>query len=174
MPKMVRVTDRTDIDSVADLAHQIWNRHFVPIVGQEQVDYMLAKFQSASAISEQIVNGYQYYIVMDHGQRVGYFAIVPCPNESSAQLSKIYIKHDQRGRGLGKAIIAFVEECCVNIGIRRLWLTVNRHNRGPISFYIHMGFTKAESFIQDIGRGFVMDDYKMVKMIGQQENTSRR
>jgi diamine N-acetyltransferase len=172
MPEMVRVTDRTDIDSVAHLAHEIWNRHFVPIVGQEQVDYMLAKFQSAQAISEQIINGYQYHIVMDDGQMVGYFAIVPCPNESSAQLSKIYVKHDQRGRGLGKAIMAFVEECCVNMGIRRLWLTVNRRNTGPISFYRHMGFTKAESLIQDIGRGFVMDDYRMVKIIGQRENAT--
>ncbi len=119
MPEMVRVTDRADIDSVADLAHEIWNRHFVPIVGQEQVDYMLAKFQSAPAIGEQIASGYQYYIVMDHGQRVGYFAIVPCPSESSAQLSKIYVKHDQRGHGLGRAIMVFVEECYLNMGIRK-------------------------------------------------------
>ena len=174
MPEIVRVTDLADIDSVADLAHEIWNRHFVPIVGQEQVDYMLAKFQSAPAISEQIANGYQYFIVKDHGQRVGYFAIVPCPDESGAQLSKIYIKRDQQGRGLGKTIMTFVEECCVTMGIRRLWLTVNRHNTGPIAFYRHMGFTKDKSLVQDIGGGFVMDDYKMVKMIGRQGNATRR
>jgi urease accessory protein UreE len=43
MPEMVRVTDRTDIDSVADLAHQIWNRHFVPIVGQPNFRTLMTK-----------------------------------------------------------------------------------------------------------------------------------
>jgi len=167
MLEMLRVTRSADIDSVTVLAHEIWNKHFVPIVGQEQVDYMLRKFQSAPAIARQTANGYEYYIVMDNGHKVGYFAVVPSPSGSSAQLSKIYVKQEQQGRGLGKAIVAFVEQRCIEMGIRELWLTVNRHNADTIAFYGHMGFSKSESLVQDIGNGFVMDDYKMVKMIGQ-------
>ena len=169
MPEMLRATRPADIDSVVVLAHEIWNVHFVPIIGQEQVDYMLAKFQSAPAITRQIADGYEYYIVVDNDHRAGYFAIVPDPLASSAQLSKIYVRQEQRGGGLGKAIIAFVEEHCIEIGIRELWLTVNRRNEGPIAFYRHMGFTKRESLVQDIGNGFVMDDYRMVKMIDRQD-----
>ena len=165
MLEMLRVTRSADIDSVVVLAHEIWNKHFVPIVGQEQVDYMLRKFQSARAIARQIAGGYEYYIVMDNGHRVGYFAVVPGTSGSSAQLSKIYVRQEQRGRGLGKAIVAFVEQRCVEMGIRELWLTVNRHNADAIAFYRRMGFSKSEVLVQDIGNGFVMDDYKMVRMI---------
>ena len=167
MLEMLRVTQPTDIDSVAVLAQEIWTKHFVPIIGQRQVDYMLAKFQSAPAIAHQIASGYEYYIVSDDDHRAGYFAIVAGRSESSAQLSKIYVRQERRGRGLGKAILGFVEERCIEMGIRELWLTVNRHNAGPIAFYRRMGFTKSESVVQDIGNGFVMDDYRMVKMVGQ-------
>jgi ribosomal protein S18 acetylase RimI-like enzyme len=46
-----------------------------------------------------------------------------------------------------------------------LWLTVNRHNTGSIAFYQHLGFKVSGTVVQDIGSGFVMDDYKMVKAI---------
>jgi diamine N-acetyltransferase len=46
-------------------------------------------------------------------------------------------------------------------------LTVNRHNAGPIAFHQRMGFTIAGTLVQDIGQGFVMDDYKMIKPIGR-------
>lgn len=31
---------------IADLAKTIWNQHYVNIIGQQQVDYMLEEFQS--------------------------------------------------------------------------------------------------------------------------------
>ena len=166
MPEISRVSESADIDLVAALAEEIWRQHFVDIVGPEQVSYMLGKFQSAAAIAEQIADGYQYYKVVDGDEPVGYFALVPCLAESSTQLSRIYVKQQRRGSGLGKLMVAFVEETCVQMGINQLWLTVNRRNVGPIAFYEHMGFTKAQAVVLDIGNGFVMDDYKMVKHIG--------
>ena len=38
------------------------------IIGQEQVDYMLAEFQSEQAIEDQISGGYKYYLLVD-GER---------------------------------------------------------------------------------------------------------
>ena len=165
MVRFLKVNDISEIESVTALAHEIWNEHFVPIIGQAQVDYMLGKFQSIPAIGEQIANGYQYYIVSEGGQGAGYVAVVASPETSSAQLSKIYIKEEQRGRGLGKAAMEFVEDLCLKMGIRKLWLTVNKHNTGSIAFYERVGWTNAGPTVQDIGGGFVMDDYKMEKLI---------
>ncbi len=58
-----RVLTETQIETVARLACEIWNQHFIPIIGKAQVDYMLEKFQSKRAISEQIENGYSYYLL---------------------------------------------------------------------------------------------------------------
>ena len=161
------VISQRDIESVAALANEIWNEHFVDIIGQAQVDYMLEKFQSTAAIASQISQGYQYYLLMHDGQEAGYLALVPSPGTSSAQLSKIYIKKQYRGRGLGKAAIVFVEDFCRQMGLRTLWLTVNKNNVGPIAFYEHLGFVNLGGTIQDIAGGFVMDDYKMQKNIGR-------
>ena len=40
-----KVLTKTQIETVAGLAFEIWNQHFIPIIGKAQVDYMLEKFQ---------------------------------------------------------------------------------------------------------------------------------
>jgi ribosomal protein S18 acetylase RimI-like enzyme len=161
-----RVTGPRDIDAVAVLAHEIWNQHFPPIIGQEQVDYMLNKLQSAPAITRQIrEGGYEYYLIVDEDQSAGYFALVADENDGSIQLSKLYLKHSCRGRGLGREVLAWIEEECVARGVRELWLTVNNDNAGPIAFYQRVGFAIAGPVVTDIGGGFFMDDYRMVKSV---------
>ena len=172
MAEILAVTDPADINIVANLAHEIWNQHYIPIIGQEQVDYMLGKFQNAQAIGEQITQGFRYYILSHQGQSVGYFALVPDQKTASAQLSKIYIRHDQRRLGLGRGIMAFVEAYCRKTGIRELWLTVNKHNADAIAFYQRMGFVTESVLVQDIGNGFVMDDYRLVKPLDKDENST--
>jgi len=57
------------------------------------------------------------------------------------------------------------EEECVARGVRELWLTVNKDNAGPIAFYQRVGFAIAGPVVTDIGGGFAMDDYQMVKSL---------
>jgi ribosomal protein S18 acetylase RimI-like enzyme len=167
MPTTQRVTSAEDIGAVAALAHEIWNQHFPPIIGQDQVDYMLVNFQSVPAISRQIrEDGYEYYLVVDEGEDAGYFALVADEDSGSTQLSKVYLKRSCRGRGLGRAVLAFIEEESVARGVRELWLTVNKDNVDSIAFYQRLGFVIAEPLVMDIGNGFVMDDYRMVKRVG--------
>jgi hypothetical protein len=77
MAELSRVRSREQIPGIVDLASAIWTDHYVPLIGQKQVDYMLAKFQSEEAIKTQLSEGYEYYIVSHNGQRAGYMAIVP-------------------------------------------------------------------------------------------------
>ena len=58
------------------------------------------------------------------------------------------------------------EQCCAQQQVRTLWLTVNKRNAATIDCYLRMGFKNAGSVIQDIGGGFVMDDYRMTKVVG--------
>ena len=94
---MLRVKTPDHIETTAALAREIWTQYYVPIIGQAQVDYMLADLQSVRAITQQIAGGYEYYLVIDSGAPVGYFAIVPNPAAHSALLRKIYVKQDRRG-----------------------------------------------------------------------------
>ena len=162
--KLERVASPDQIAAVAALARETWTQHYVPIIGAAQVEYMLAKFQSAEAIARQIAaEGYEYYLAPG----AGYLALVPDPAKKSLLLSKIYVRATLRGTGLGRAMVTFAETRCVELGCRELWLAVNRNNAGSIAFYERLGFRKTQSLVTDIGGGFVMDDWRMAKPVPQ-------
>jgi GNAT superfamily N-acetyltransferase len=163
MIEMRQVRGRDEIAEVAELARRIWGEHYPPIIGRAQTDYMLDKFQSEAAVARQIAEGYEYYTALEDGGAAGYFALVPNPDEGAALLSKVYVLAARRRAGLGRAMIDFAEARCRELGITRLRLTVNRHNDGSIAFYRRMGFTRTGALVQDIGDGYVMDDFTMEK-----------
>ena len=118
------------------------------------------RFQSAEAIARQIAKeGCEYYLAPG----AGYFALAPDREAGRVLLSKIYVREDRRGTGLGRAMAERAEARCAELGCRELWLTVNKHNTGSIAFYERMGFRKTGALVTDIGHGFVMDDWRMAK-----------
>lgn len=154
--KKAETTD--DIALTALLAHEIWNQHFVPLIGQAQVDYMLENFQSEKAMTEQIEKGYEYYHFVLDGEVIGYLAVCP-EKDNTLFLSKLYLKKEYRGRGFARKAFEFIKEIAKNNGNKMIWLTVNKHNNGTIAVYKKFGMKIIRSQVTDIGNGFVMDDY---------------
>ena len=164
--KIVEVQSKEQVAEVARLADITWREHYTPIIGQAQVDYMLEKFQSEEAIADQIAEGYQYYLLTEEGAGKGYLAVVQDKDENSLFLSKIYVLKSARGCGYGRKLLAYAENLCREQGLKTIWLTVNKNNTASIAWYLEMGFSKTGPIVQDIGNGFVMDDYRMEKCIG--------
>jgi ribosomal protein S18 acetylase RimI-like enzyme len=150
---------------VVRLAREIWQEHYVPIIGQKQVDYMLEKFQSQQAVAAQLCESYEYYLVINDRQSKGYVAVVPNGSEPSLLISKLYVRKSERGQGLGKEMLRFVEDLCRERGIEKIWLTVNKNNADSVAWYSRMGFKNVGPIVQDIGGGFVMDDFRFEKTI---------
>ena len=163
--ELIQVSNPGDIAVVERLAHEIWSQHFTPIIGASQVEYMLGKFQSVEAILSQINSGWEYYLTMVDNEAVGYAGLVPDISNKRLMLSKIYVRKSARGKGVGKSILDYVERKCGLEGIDTLWLTVNRFNNGPISWYERFGFVIVDEVKKDIGSGYFMDDYIMEKSI---------
>jgi len=155
------VTSPREVARVAELAGIIWKEHYIPIIGKPQVDYMLEHFQSASAIEKQIAQGIYYFSIQTGGMTEGYLAFEK--QGKTLFLSKIYLLDYRRGQGIGKAAMHFVEEKARVLECTDIALTVNKYNDQSISAYTRMGFSKKGGEITDIGGGFVMDDYRMVK-----------
>ena len=166
MIRFIEVYSEQQIADVANLAKEIWQEHYLPIVGQEQIDYMLEKYQCERAITKQLTDGYEYYTVTYNERSAGYMAIVSNISDTSLMISKIYVRKSDRGCGLGKQMLEFTEALCRQRKIKKIWLTVNKNNKHSIEWYTQMGFTNHGSVIQDIGGGFVMDDFQMEKNIG--------
>jgi len=152
---------------VAELAEVIWRDHFTPIIGAAQVAYMLDKFQSAQAISAQLAAGTEYYTASVDGIAVGYTALVPDAANGRLMISKLYVRRDRRGGGLGSGLLRFIESEGEKRALSILWLTVNRFNDGPIQWYLRKGFHKVDEVKKDIGGGFYMDDFIMEKPLSK-------
>ena len=157
------VSTEYQVELVESLAREIWTEHYVPIIGKEQVDYMLGSFQSRQAIREQIRTGITYYLIKDDGAHIGYMAVQPKGRELF--LSKIYVLSSRRGLGYGKKAVQFLEKVAKGLNLNKIALTVNKNNVNSIKAYEKIGFKNVGSVVQDIGNGFVMDDYKMEKTL---------
>lgn len=158
------VASEDQIREVAALAEEIWHEHYDTMLGSEQVNYMVEKFQSEKAMKEQMEHsGYQYYRLISLAGTVGYFAIQE--EAASFFLSKIYIARKYRGRGYARKALDFIEQLCLEKKLKKIWLTVNRNNLNSIKVYEKFGFTKTAEKVADIGSGFVMDDFIMEKVL---------
>ena len=153
-----------EIPLLAQIADEIWHEHFPPIIGMEQTDYMVNKFQSEQAITHAVrEEGYRYYFFRLGDKEIGYIGIQP--QKDALFLSKLYLKKAFRGRKFARAGIDFLTELCRKEGYPKIRLTCNRDNKNSLAAYDKMGFLIAYEQDADIGNGFVMNDYVMEKPI---------
>ncbi|WP_251389561.1 GNAT family N-acetyltransferase [Mediterraneibacter agrestimuris] len=158
--RTVKAENDKQIQEIAELAEIIWHEHFVPIIGKEQVEYMVDKFQSYHSLKEQIENGYEYYQIIDSDEFCGYCGIHQ-EDDGRLFLSKLYLKKEARGRHLASQAFEFLKALCKERHLSAIWLTCNKHNDGSLAVYRHFGFETIDTQEADIGNGFIMDDYIM-------------
>lgn len=147
------------LQEIADLAEIIWHEHFTPIIGEDQVNYMVDKFQSYHALKEQIASGYEYFQLRSGDELMGYTGIHE--EDGKLFLSKLYLKKEARGRHFSTLALEFLKDLGTKRGLSCIWLTCNRHNSNTLAVYDHFGFQTVRTQAADIGNGYVMDDYIM-------------
>lgn len=158
---MIRIAKTpNDIDRISGLAGEIWREHYISVIGSAQVEYMLHKFQSTEAITQQIAEGYNYFVISSDGIDCGYASVKIL--DPDVFLSKLYVKAAFRGKGLGREALEFIESRFDPEVIR---LTVNKNNSNSIAAYEKMGFEIVDEVVKDIGNGFAMDDFLLKKWV---------
>lgn len=161
--------------SLAELADEIWHEYWPSIIGAEQTDYMVEQFQSLDAIKRDMAeHNYEYWFVKagDDGRVVGFTGGHNDEDGERFYISKIYVKKDERGKHFASDIIAFYTNLCRERGFKAMYLNVNKYNELGIRAYEGKGFVTIESVVNDIGSGFVMDDYVMQKDVSTNEKTA--
>ena len=87
--------DEALLRQIAKLAETIWHEHYEPILGVDQVNYMVEHFHSLRALKDQIANqGYRYRGVFHQGKLCGYVATAGRPD--FLFLSKLYLAAEAR------------------------------------------------------------------------------
>ncbi len=163
------VATEKQILEVEEAANHVWHNYYKDILSEEQIAYMLRKFQSKEAMKQQIENGYIYYMLISDGVLAGYMCYVL--ESDHVFLSRLYIKAEYRRQGLAKRSLAHLETIFLSPEyefqhIKKIRLHVERKNSFAINVYEHLGFHKVKPVDIDIGGGFICEDYMMERMIG--------
>ncbi len=163
---MVSITKATiaDIPVIRGLAMQVWPQTYTPIVGEEQVAYMLQLFYSPAALEQQMEQGHQFIICCSEGSHIA-FAAWSETERGIAKLHKLYILPGQQGKGIGRSMLNYITEELKAQGITALRLNVNRYNHSAIAFYEKVGFTHYMDEDIDIGNGYFMNDHVLSKSL---------
>jgi ribosomal protein S18 acetylase RimI-like enzyme len=159
MQILLKKTTAGDFPLIEKLARSIWYKHYIPIIGEEQVNYMLGKMYTEEALQKQKDEGQHFYLVLNDGKESGFISI-SSPNDIDLMLHKFYILQEKQNTGLGTLVFTkIMEELYKPTTIR---LTVNRQNYKSINFYFKLGFKieKTEDF--DIGNNYFMNDFVML------------
>jgi len=158
MPSLKPATEN-DFATIQKLARIIWDKHYVPMIGAEQVNYMLEKMYSPTAIAQQTKEGQKFHLVLNDNMETGFISVSTKDNKNY-YLHKFYILQEKQNSGLGTKVFKQVfEDLYKPESIR---LTVNRKNYKTVNFYFKLGFKieKVEDF--DIGENYFMNDFVML------------
>lgn len=158
----ITIAQEKDLKTIANLAKVIWNDHYVPFIGQEQVDYMLAKIYNHHSLVEQLsIKKHVFYLIRNDDEVLGFLS-VSSENTSDYFLHKFYIDQQKSNAGIGTEVLNLLIKA---INPKSLTLTVNRQNYKSINFYFKNGFKidRVEDF--DIGDGYQMNDFVMLKQM---------
>ena len=158
---VVKAETSADFAQIEALAQKIWHCTYDALIGPEQVDYMVQKFQSQTALQRDVEeNGYEYSMAFDAGRLIGYCGVHP-EDRNFVFLSKVYVDPDYQKMGIAKSMVFSYVKKYADLGFKKMWLTVNKGNENAIAAYLKLGFVRSGELLTDIGNGYVMVDYTM-------------
>ncbi|HEX8978559.1 MAG TPA: GNAT family N-acetyltransferase [Parasulfuritortus sp.] len=151
-----------EAEALVELAGRVWRTSYPGIITPEQIEYMLAQRYKPGLVKQLLARGDLWLVALDGDQMVGFVHGHPL-QDGDYKLDKLYVDPDWQRHGIGGRLTAEVALYAVRHGYGRLLLRVNRQNQPAIDAYLKYGFTVATIIMEDIGEGFVMDDYVMIK-----------
>jgi len=163
----IRRIGADELPIIQMLAHRIWPEVYPGIITHAQIDYMLTVWYHPSAMAREMETRGTWFALIEvvgHGA-VGYVSFERYVGTDICFINKLYLLPEMHGRGLGAAALHWVHDRAREMGCTHLQLRVNKANSPAIRAYQRAGFTFLDDVCTDIGSGFVMDDFRMEKMI---------
>lgn len=156
----LQIASKNDLSVIAELAKIIWNTHYVPIIGQLQVNYMLEKIYNYDSLIEQFEKkNHQFYLIKLEQSVIG-FLNISSNSDSDFFLHKFYIVAQSCHKGIGTSVLDKLQSI---LQPKSITLAVNRQNFKSINFYFKNKFKITSVKNLDIGNGYEMNDFEMVK-----------
>lgn len=165
-PIEIRPLAAGDIEMVGALAREIWRAHYPAIISMAQIEYMLDERYAPSVLRAELDRADLWWDLLFAGGECkafsSYFLIAQA---GEMKLDKLYVHPASQRLGYGGRLIERAAARARDRACSRLVLAVNKRNDSAIAAYRKHGFAIEQAVVKDIGGGFVMDDYIMVKRL---------
>ena len=156
----------SDVEALAGLAREIWYAHYPAIISTAQIEYMLdQRYRPATVRAELGRAGIWWDKLMIGPAMAGFASYFRADHAPEMKLDKLYVHPRRQRLGYGGLMIVRAAGVARAEGCDRLVLAVNKNNAAAIAAYRKHGFHIADAVTKDIGGGFVMDDYVMVRAV---------
>jgi ribosomal protein S18 acetylase RimI-like enzyme len=157
-----------DVERLAALAREIWLAHYPAIISIAQIEYMLTQRYEPRVVRAELGRDGIWWdkLIVDTGV-TGFASYCLTGTRGEMKLDKLYVHPAHQRRGYGGRMIEQACEVARRQGCDRLVLAVNKGNHEAIAAYRKYGFKVADAAVKDIGEGFVMDDYILVKPLAR-------
>lgn len=160
--EQVRKLEKQELPLIQELANSIWPRVYGYMISEEQISYMLNWMYSLSKLEKQFEEGCSFFVLDIGGNPAGFWSTER--KASELFLHKLYLNPDYHGQGWGKFMLNRVVAEARDNALKTIRLTVNRGNTS-VKVYQSFGFVIESEADFDIGGGYFMNDYIMVKGI---------
>ena len=161
--------EKKDIHRILLLAWDIWQEWYWPVIGPEQLAFMLDVLYNPDSIGKQMEDGQEFFILSVRNRDAGFLAI---RQASIVRLEKLYLKSDYRGQGIGLFMLNFAAEQAINMGKGQMQLNVNRFNPA-LGFYLANGFEILRQ--EDIPFGpFFLNDFVLSRNLSWPDKASKK
>jgi len=153
-----------EIESLGPLADSIWRVTYKDLISEAQRLYMIERGYQPSRLRQFIARGDRILVARAGSEIVGYAHVVLI-GQGQSKLEKLYVRTDLQRHGIGRLLMTEVEMYALEHNCQALTLRVNKGNEPAISAYRHYGFIEHSEILEDIGGGFFMDDYILIKRL---------
>ncbi len=155
---MILPAEKHHAPLIQSIAEKSWAVAYSQILSAEQLEYMLDLFYTLPVLEKTMEE--QTFLL--HGTE-GFAAYqLNYPAVGVCKIHKLYVLPETQGSGAGRKMVEAIAEVALEQGCHQLILNVNKYNRA-LGFYQKIGFKIKKEEVIDIGRGFVMDDYVLIK-----------
>jgi GNAT superfamily N-acetyltransferase len=130
------------------------------ILTEAQIKYMLHLLYATPVLQQAFESGSFAFSRLKNNTTGFVHYELSAPD--TVKLQKLYVLPGYQQTGSGRALVQHVAQQAREASATQMVLRVNRHNPAR-AFYQRLGFGISHEEVTDIGAGYVMDDYVMVR-----------
>lgn len=161
---VIRKANAQDFSTIREIAILAWKVAYKDIISAEFMTHEWEREYSDAALQSQTEALCHQFIVLEErsSQALGFASF--SVRGGTAELHKLYLLPEVKGKGYGKALIAEAEARAIAQDCELMELKVNRINPA-VEFYRKQGYSIVEEADTVVGNGFVRMDYVMRKRL---------